>query len=122
MNTVDAECPPASDAGRPGMELWQELGDSLQQAQAAVLLSDLRQLGCQTARQRELCARLHQTTVTEGWGEPIRKIAEQTRSYAAVLRRARRTVDIFCRVLASSALTYPPPRGGGASFVIGPAE
>jgi len=29
--------------------------------------------------------------------------------YAALLRRARRTVDIFCRVLANSGVTYLPP-------------
>jgi hypothetical protein len=30
--------------------------------------------------------------------------------YGALLRRAQRTVDIFCRVLACSAITYAPPK------------
>jgi len=37
------------------------------------------------------------------------KVLQLNRAYAAWLRRARRTVDIFCRVLAHSAITYPPP-------------
>jgi len=44
------------------------------------------------------------------------KVAHLNRSYEALLRRARRTIDIFCRVLANSALTYAPPqreRGDG---------
>ena len=46
----------------------------------------------------------------EELAEVERKVAQLNRRYDALLRRARRTVDIFCRVLANSALTYPPPR------------
>jgi hypothetical protein len=37
------------------------------------------------------------------------RIAQLNRAYGALLRRARRTVDIFCRVLAHSGITYPSP-------------
>jgi len=37
------------------------------------------------------------------------QVADLNRSYGALLRRARRTVDIFCRVLANSGVTYLPP-------------
>jgi hypothetical protein len=43
----------------------------------------------------------------------LREIGKQVeglnRHYSALLRRARRTVDIFCRVLANSGITYLPP-------------
>lgn len=38
------------------------------------------------------------------------QVRHLNRVYGALLRRARRTVEIFCRVLASSAITYVPPR------------
>jgi hypothetical protein len=37
------------------------------------------------------------------------RVAHLNRAYGALLRRARRTVDIFCRVLANSGLTYSQP-------------
>jgi hypothetical protein len=37
------------------------------------------------------------------------QVADSNRAYGALLRRARRTVDIFCRVLANSGVTYVPP-------------
>jgi hypothetical protein len=37
------------------------------------------------------------------------QVAYLNRTYGALLRRARRTVDIFCRVLANSGVTYIPP-------------
>jgi len=53
-----------------------------------------------SARRRSLLAELRET------GKLVERL---NRDYAALLRRARRTVDIFCRVLASSAVTYLPP-------------
>jgi hypothetical protein len=54
------------------------------------------------------CSQRQQSLLTE-----LRKIGKRVeglnRNYAALLRRARRTVDIFCRVLANSGVTYPPP-------------
>jgi len=119
---MDAEYSPAPQAGGAGIEVLQELADSLQHAHAAVLRSDLPQILNQTARQRELCARLGEGSFRDDWAEPIRKVAGLTRSYAALLRRARRTVDIFCRVLAHSALTYPPPRREPGSLPVEGAE
>lgn len=37
------------------------------------------------------------------------RVLQLNHSYGALLQRARRTVDIFCRVLANSDLTYDPP-------------
>jgi hypothetical protein len=37
------------------------------------------------------------------------QVANLNRAYGSLLRRARRTVDIFCRVLANSGVTYLPP-------------
>jgi len=42
------------------------------------------------------------------------RVAHLNRAYGALLRRARRTVDIFCRVLASSGPTYSQPTLRGA--------
>lgn len=47
--------------------------------------------------------------------EVERRVAHLNRAYGALLRRARRTVDIFCRVLASSGATYNQPVVHGAS-------
>jgi len=53
-----------------------------------------------SARQHSLLAELREA------GKLVERL---NRDYAALLRRARRIVDIFCRVLASSAVTYLPP-------------
>jgi hypothetical protein len=37
------------------------------------------------------------------------RVAQLNYAYGALLRRARRTVDIFCRVLMHSGITYVPP-------------
>ena len=42
-------------------------------------------------------------------GETGKHVEGLNRNYSALLRRARRTVDIFCRVLANSGVTYLPP-------------
>lgn len=49
--------------------------------------------------------------------EVERQVAGLNQTYAALLRRASRTVEMFCRVLASSDLTYAPlqPTGEGRS-------
>jgi len=109
----------------------EELGDSLERAYAAVLRSDLPEIRRQTTRQEELCrklhtlrgerpvapasavtagARAHNAVVPEELAAVESRVADLNRRYEALLRRARRTIDIFCRVLANSALTYPPPR------------
>lgn len=46
-----------------------------------------------------------------------KQVGDLNRVYGALLRRARRTADIYCRVLASSAITYtaPPPQAAAES-------
>ena len=107
------------------LTLLRELTESLARAQAAVVKSDLRDLRRQTERQAELCRQLSSlpTPLTNGssaamrWGELVGQIrqaelalADLNRVYGALLRRARRTVDVFCRLLTDSAITYAPPR------------
>ena len=128
--------------------LLRELADSLKEAQAAVLRSDLGRLPMLTARQSEICGKYHQIATApqqvpaqpkpageedsnhaesadggQRWRALTAEVArmerealELNRAYAALLRRARRTVDIFCRALASSSLTYGPPTQSAASW------
>ena len=42
------------------------------------------------------------------------RVGQLNRVYGALLRRAQRTLQIFMRVLASSANTYTPPKGARA--------
>ncbi|HXZ32746.1 MAG TPA: hypothetical protein VEH30_10730 [Terriglobales bacterium] len=41
--------------------------------------------------------------------EVVSRLSHLNRAYGALLRRARRTVDIFCRVLENSGVTYTHP-------------
>ncbi len=104
--------------------LLRALADSLERAQVELMTTTPAKLDQQTARQRELCRQLCALAV--GFPETgyvrthaglandlqatARRVAELNRKYAALLRRKRRTVDIFCRVLASSGTTYPAPK------------
>jgi hypothetical protein len=126
------------------LRLMRELADSLERAQAAVLESDPGQVSAQTTRQRELCAelrRLASELTPEQVPSPVKdtagfmpararrrallielaevepQVACLNRAYDALLRRARRTVDIFCRVLANSGATYIPPASHPVSAV-----
>lgn len=141
---MDAERSSGHLDGYIRIDRLRQIAHSLELAHAAVLGSDLREITRQTARQRELCAEIQQLPVnplpaTGPWlpegltpwlrdgndalGKELaataKKVAQLNRRYEALLRRARRTVDIFCRVLAHSALTYPPPRSDAASFAAG---
>lgn len=109
------------------LRLLHDLAASLETARAAVLRSDLTELKLQTARQRELCAALRQSQAVPGVGERWSRllqesarmetrVAQLNREYGALLTRARRTVDIFCRVvLANSEVTYFPPKRESAT-------
>jgi hypothetical protein len=104
--------------------LLRAVADSLEQAQAALATTTPEKLDRHSARQRELCAQLCAlaTGLPDGpytrtyaglandLQETARRVADLNRKYAALLRRRRRTVDIFCRVLASSGTTYPAPK------------
>ena len=99
------------------------LADSLEQAQAALATATAEKLDHHTARQQELCGQL--CSRAAGFSElksrtpaglandlqvAARRVGDLNRLYAALLQRRRRTVDIFCRVLASSGTTYPAPQ------------
>jgi len=132
------------------LALMRDLASSLEQAEAAVVRSDVASVDRHRVWQQQLCAalgaldaearRFRLCAVTEnvpavqknwmpspGSGVPphIRQrwnalaleltkaeaqVRHLNRVYGALLRRARRTVEIFCRVLASSAVTYVPPK------------
>lgn len=105
-----------------------ELAASLENARMAVLHSDLAELTQQTVRQRELCAAIgrldpdilscpaeHRRTLLQESVQVAVQVARLNREYGALLSRARRTVDIFCRVLANSEATYLPPKREAAS-------
>jgi len=103
--------------------LLEELADSLSLASSAIRQANLPVLENQTSRQRVLVQRLSFESgeqfpaadrATDGqWIQELArieaKVARLNRVHAALIRRARRTVDIFCRVLNHSGTTYPPP-------------
>jgi hypothetical protein len=100
---------------RKGADWVRELATSLEKSRRAVLHSDLKGLTLEIARQRELCSALSGQVQGEselrGLLSELQEASRANHRYAAVLTRARRTVDIFCRVLANSTVTYErPPR------------
>ena len=110
------------------LTLWRSLAVSLEHARKAVLQSNLEVLRFQTARQQEICEGLRRLEKSKPLGghpippgerrksleEELQRVEAQVAhlnlAYGALLRRARRTVGIFCRVLASAAVTYTPPQ------------
>lgn len=106
------------------LALLRQLAGSFELAQGALATTTPANLDHHTARQQELCREL-QALAAEFVGgaqapalsrlandlqETTRRVANLSRLYGALLRRRRRTVDIFCRVLASSGTTYPAPK------------
>jgi hypothetical protein len=132
------------------LALMRDLASSLEQAQSALVRSDLPGIDSITTRQQDLCEALRQLE-SEGWrharsiatsagsplekagmalpddavspslGRPWKTLSEEVtrveirvfrlnQVYGALLRRARRTVQIYACALASSANTYPPPK------------
>jgi hypothetical protein len=55
-------------------------------------------------------ARARRKTLLVELADVERRVAHLNRAYGALLQRARRTVDIFCRVLVNSGVTYVPPQ------------
>ena len=122
MSEIGSE--PLHAMATAGLAVLGALADSLQEAGADLATATPARLDQHTARQRELCGRLRElaggvrdgTQVRTSAGlandlqEATRRLAELNRNYAALLRRRRRTVDIFGRVLASSGTTYPAPQ------------
>lgn len=105
--------------------LWCALADSLAAAQAALATVTPEELDRHSGRQGELCRQLGglgarlpdgaregiNAGLAEDLQRAVRRVAELNRFYGAMLRRRRRTGDIFCRLLASSGTTYPAPTG-----------
>jgi hypothetical protein len=102
------------------LELLRALAESLEQAHAELATTTPQRLDRQSCWQRQLCWQLR--TPASGFpGEAdlqlanevqgtAQHVAELNRKYAALLRRRRRTVDIFCRVLMNCGTTYPAPQ------------
>ncbi len=107
--------PRKSDSLSSCSGLTQELSQSLLVSQGALLTYDLAKFESQTVRQGELCSALRRE-YDAGNGssaelmEAQAGLLRQARFYGALLRRVRRTVEIFGRVLASSEVTYASPR------------
>jgi hypothetical protein len=101
------------------LALLREMAGSLSQAKAAVLSSDLAEFESQTARQRSLCQQwnaLLAHPAPDAGGDLLpeltmaaSEVRQRLRLHSALLRRARRTNGIFCRVLATSGATYVVP-------------
>jgi hypothetical protein len=106
------------------LELLRQLAGSLDLSQAALATTTPAKLDHHTARQQELCRELRAlahgfpdeaqaqtpSRLADDLQETARRVRDLNRKYAALLRRRQRTVDIFCRVLASSGTTYPAPK------------
>jgi len=105
----------------PPLDLLAALADSLEQAYLDLMSATPAELDRHTVRQMELCR--HLPTPGANASSPqfppalasdlqihLARVARANRKYAALLRRRRRTVDIFCRVLVSSGTTYPAPK------------
>lgn len=109
----------SSDIPETRLRLLRALYESLSLAQAHLVALDLenfeRQTGCQQQMCRELRAWPAAAAPPLGAGqrqelrELQAQLSQQCRVHSAFLRRSRRTIDIFCRVLASSGVTYARP-------------
>ena len=94
--------------------LVRELSQSLGQSRTALLTCDLANFESQTVRQTELCCELVRFPAADNissreLAQAETDLRDQVRLYGALLRRTRRTIEIFCRVLASSGVTYTVP-------------
>jgi hypothetical protein len=125
---MDTQLPPDLVLVDHCLGLMRELENALRKTGAAIVAADLRDMERQSARQREICAaigELHEHMRKgvassgetrevsryreEEWRAALNRVWNLNRVQAGLVRRGRRTVDIFCRVLASSAATYTPP-------------
>jgi hypothetical protein len=118
------------------VNLLRQLADSLRRSQAALLTPDYNEIPVQTKAQQYLCQelrRLARDQPSGSAGSPAApaearekaltgelqrlqaQVADLNRRYAALLRRAQRTVNILCRVLQNSELTYVVPAPSPAS-------
>lgn len=98
--------------------LMRELAGALAQAQAALLASDGEELQIQTERERTLCRTLQSfppeaTNPRRQCSQELRELGLQIRDLnlvqAALLRRARRSLEILACLRARCAPTYTAP-------------
>lgn len=112
------------------VELLRQLAGSLEAAQAAVVHHDLAELRRETARQERICGQFRQLEAARlakaeaVWGDAQGRreelqgnlarvkleVTRLNRIYGALLRRASRTVNIFCRALVAARVTYDVPQ------------
>jgi len=121
---MDVESPPVFEQLTIRLSILHDLVDALLKAQSAIALSDLQNMELHIAQQRRLCHALMdlgtlspQPSVAPvlRWNKLVLELKE-TEHYAlhlgrvqsALLRRTRRGLDLFSRLLASTALTYTP--------------
>ncbi|MBV8052866.1 MAG: hypothetical protein JOZ80_16885 [Acidobacteriaceae bacterium] len=118
------------------INLLRLLASSLEHAQIGLQRPNCAEIQLQTKTQQNLCQQLRQVACEfspdqiariSGCGDPVsqttlanarqsalaaelrsleKQVAELNRRYGALLRRAQRTINIFCRVLNNSGLTY----------------
>jgi hypothetical protein len=128
---------PACEPLEKRLELLRRLASVLEEAQTAVLHSDLKAIACQTARQQELCDALRESALQNSPSpRPVLKSSENSdwrtrreallleledvenrvrylnRVHAGLLRRAYRSLAILSRALSSSSITYSPSQPG----------
>jgi hypothetical protein len=97
-------------------ELCQELRSEMARESDARLADGVAADDLQPPRWLQLPAETFEPGLRRRWDTLNRELAEvQMRVYrlnqihGSLVRRARRTVDVFCRLLSSSELTYGPP-------------
>jgi hypothetical protein len=135
---IDPEASPGFAALEQRLGLMRALAGSLEQAQIAAVYSDRVTLQYYTEQQRSICEAVRRLETAsaqpmtaiqaparssagprwEAVAQELREIEHRVwqlnRVHGALLRRAGRTLEIFRRVLESSALTYSAPLLGPA--------
>src|SRR5262249_54304416 len=117
---------PASRQDSAPLALWEALAASLEQATRALTDGDLDAFERATERQQQLCDQLRGVLppwpgrgvcrdTPEGAAdqrecmEIERRVKHLNRVYAALLRRANRSLETFCRMLDAAPSTYAAP-------------
>jgi hypothetical protein len=107
-------------------QLWLELAEALQRAQAALLHGEIAAFERSTREQQLCCDRLlawrqpdEASGSREASGEDVglrleiervqREVRHLNRVHAALLRRASRSLQILCNLLMRSEPAYKPP-------------
>lgn len=108
------------------LELMKRLANSLEQAAGALLQPDLARLHVLSSEQQQICRELlgeNSQPSRDEWSQCRHELLREIRQaeaavhklnkvYGALLRRSRRTLDIFARAVLSSQPTYAPDSNG----------